>query len=245
MTRVDVRLPLAILVTVIGTVAHAQAPIEGSGGRTRAQLDTQARRAEGLHRTEEAFRLRRRLTEGDLAEGDRVIIAYDGPGLQRTDTLVVQVGRALRLSEPMGDLRVRGLLRNEVADSISARVARYFRNNTVHVTPLLRVSVTGAVRAPGFYYVRSDMPLSDVIMRTAGQDQSSDVGNVTIRRGAQTLWSPDDVQTALREGLTVEELTLEPGDEISVGTHSDWKPKALQYGLPILTAIVFQLLLRR
>ena len=35
-----------------------------------------------------------------------------------------------------------------------------------------------------------------------------------IRRGEQTLWRKEDVQNALGDGLTLEQLNLEPGDEI-------------------------------
>ena len=217
------------------------------GERSRAQMEARARQADSLQRRDEAFHLRTRLREGDFEIGDRIVVSYDGVGLQRGDTLVVQAGKIVRLGEPMGDLPLQGLLRSEVADSVAGRVSRYFKNIVIRVTPLLRLSITGAVRAPGFYYSRSDAPLSDVIMRTAGQDQTSDLGNTVIRRRQQVLWTSEDVRAALRDGLTLDALNLDPGDEIVVGTRNTsqaWT-RVAQFGLPVVTALLVQLLIRR
>lgn len=218
-----------------------------SGERSRAQLETRLRAADSLHQTDEAFHLRTRLRSGDFEVGDRVIISYDGVGLQRSDTLVVQAQKILRLGEPMGDLRLEGVLRSELTDSVSNRVSRYFKNIVIRVVPLIRVSITGAVRAPGFYYARPDMPLGDVIMRSGGQDQSADLDNSVVKRGSSILWNAEDVRAALRDGVTLDGLNMDPGDEIVVGSrnaNSFW-PRAAQYGLPVLSAILLQLLIRR
>ncbi|MEP6990532.1 MAG: SLBB domain-containing protein [bacterium] len=250
MNSVKIRLLLlAMMLVPCGWAlpAGAQSAVRSTPDRTRAQLEAQAVAAESAHRSEEAFRIRSRLREGDFEDGDRIIVFYDGIGLQRGDTAVVQTGRLLRLGEPMGDVNLRGVLRSEIADSISGRVGKYFKNVTVHVTPLVRVSITGAVRAPGFYYARADMPVSDVIMRSGGQDQTSDLGNTVIKRGQQVLWTAEDVRTALRDGVTLEGLGILPGDEIVVGVRStsDVWVKTLQFGVPLLSAVLLQLVIRR
>ena len=243
-------LPCRLLLLFLGmafvTPAHAQS-IVPSGERTRSQLEARLRAVDSLHLTYEAFHLRSRLRNGDFEVGDRVILSYDGVGLQRNDTLVLQAQKLLRLGEPMGDLRLEGVLRSELADSVSNRVSRYFKNIVIRVVPLIRVSISGAVRAPGFYYARPDMPLGDVIMRSGGQDQSADLDNSVVKRGANVLWNAEDVRAALRDGVTLEGLNMDPGDEIVVGTRSasSFWPKAAQYGLPLLSAVLLQLLLRR
>ena len=236
---------VVLLGITLGTRAQAQS-IVPSGERTRGQLEAALRVADSLHRTDEAFHLRSRLRNGDFEVGDRVIIAYDGVGLQRSDTLLVQAQKLIRLGEPMGDLRLAGVLRQELTDSLSNRVSKYFKNIVIRVVPLIRVSITGAVRAPGFYYARPDMPLGDVIMRSGGQDQSADLDNTVVKRGASTLWTAEDVRAALRDGVTLDGLNMDPGDEIVVGSkNSSFWPKAAQFGLPVLSAIILQLLIRR
>jgi len=228
-----------------------QTPGEKPLPESRVQLMARARIADSLGRREEAFQLRARLTEGDFGVGDVIIASYEGPqlGLNRRDSLVVSAGRVLSMQSPLGDLDLRGVLRSEIADLITQRVGKYFKDEVVRVTPLLRLSVSGAVQRPSFYQVRPDEPLSSVIMR-AGQAPSADLRKTVVKRGDQTVWSEADVQTAFSDGLTVEQLTLEPGDEINVGEDSGVGGRntwmyVVQIGATVVSAIIIQALIRR
>ena len=214
------------------------------GGETRAELVTRARVADSLGRREEAFRIRSRLRDGDFEVGDQIVAQYDGGALVKYDSLVVQDGKIIRLPEPMGDLSVAGVLLSEISDSIKARVDKFYKNEVIHVIPLLRVSAGGAIR--GSYHFRPDLPLSDAITRMGGQSPSADVSKIEIRRGDRTIWTKADVQAALADGLTLAKLELEPGDEIYVFEVGS-KPWMiyLQYGIPVLSGVILQLLLRR
>jgi len=238
------RRPLFWLLGVPLIAQSAAAQSVSPGGETRAELMARARAADSLGRREEAFRLRSRLRDGDFEIGDVIIAQYDGGALVRNDSVAVQEGKIIRLTEPLGDLNVAGVLRSEIGDSIKARVDKFFKNEVVHVTPLLRLSAGGALR--GSYHFRPDMPLNDAIMRMGGQSQTADVSKIEIRRGDRTIWANADVQAALDDGLTLAKLELEPGDEIYVASVSA-KPWMiyLQYGIPVLTGFVLQMLLRR
>jgi hypothetical protein len=239
-----------VLIGVLGPrVALAQRPDSASQKpTTRADLVRMVRADDSLGRRDEAYRIRTRLRDGDFEVGDRIIATFEGLGVPKpTDTLlIVQAGRNVRLAEPMGDLNLTGVLRSEIKDSIERRALRYYRNVTVHVTPLLRLSVSGAVKVAGFYYERPDTPLSDFIMRTGGQDQTADLGKVEIKRGERVVWHKEDVATALADGMTLDQLGVEPGDELVVGTRTSnrWIT-VLQIGVPIMTAILFQVFYRR
>jgi hypothetical protein len=210
--------------TTLGRTAGAQStsgkstqtPDKSAPKSERAQLEEKARIADSLHRTEEAFLLHSRLQNGDFEVGDRISMTYDG-FLRASDSLiVVQAGRILPLPEPMGYLNLTGMLRSELTDSLSARVNKYFRNVTVHVSVLLRLLVSGQVRLAGIHYVRTDLPLNDLIAR-GGLDPSADLANIEIHRGTQVIWGKADVQAAFADGLTPDGFKLEPGDEIVVG----------------------------
>jgi hypothetical protein len=236
---------LALLgLLLLGARASAQTTAPVAAGTSRAQLQARLILADSLGRKEEAERLRTRLATGDFAVGDRIVVSYEGLGLQRGDTLVVQAGRVLRLGQPMGDMSVYGVLRSDIGDSISSRVSRYFKNEVVHVTPLLRISISGAVRSPGVQYTRADVPISDLVTR-AGGDQSADLHNVVVKRGEQLLWGKDDLEPMIRQNTTLDGLGIEPGDEVIVGARSTnrW-PQIAQFGLPILSAIILQMMLR-
>lgn len=244
------------LAGALGTLVFAQrvagqAPGEKPLPESRVQLMARARIADSLGRREEAFQLRTRLTEGDFEVGDVIIASYEGPqlGLNRRDSLVVAAGRVLSMQSPLGDLDLRGVLRSEISDIITQRVARYYKDEVVRVMPLLRLSVTGAARTPGFYQVRPDEPLSTVIMR-AGQAPAADLKKVVVKRGEQTVWSELDVQTAFSDGLTIEQLGMEPGDEINIGLDPTVNGRqtwayVLQVGAAVLSAVLVQYVLRR
>lgn len=213
---------------------------------SRAQLTERARVADSLGRRQEAFLIRSRLRDGDFEVGDRMIVKFEGPGLTKDTTLVVQAGRIIRLGAPLGDIELAGALRSELPTLLSTRVDKYYKNELVHVTPLIRIGVSGAVRAPGFFHVRSDTPLSDVIMMNGAAEQSADYKNIVIKRGEQIVWANADVQSALSNGLTIEGLNIEPGDEVVIGTRTSnkWGP-VLQIGLPLVSSLVLALLIRR
>jgi hypothetical protein len=235
----------ATLLTGLARVAEAQTPSATARGASRAELEAKARTADSLGRKQEAFALQARLRDGDFDIGDRVLVLYEGLGLTKRDTLVVQAGRTLRLGDPMGDLNLLGVLRSELSDSVTKRVARYYRNEVVHVTPLLRVSVEGPLLTPGFYYLPNDAPLSDLLVRGGQRSAGADPENIVIRRGEVVLWAKDDVQSALADGLTLQQLNLEPGDELVVGTRpTNWVMPALQIGLS-LVAVAITFLVRR
>jgi hypothetical protein len=245
---------LGLLLTIVSLDARVTAAQTATRPRpgevTRAQLEERLRQADSLGRKEEAFLLRTRLRDGDFEVGDQILVSYEGLGLTRRDTLIVGSDRVVRLSPPMGDLSLTGILRFELRDSIVNRVNRYFRNEVVIVTPLLRINVSGAVRAPGFYFARPDALLSDIIMRSAGQDQTTDLRNVVIKRGDNIVWSNEDVQAALGDGMTIEGLALEPGDEVVVGAKAPAAAQGnrqalMQLGLTLLSAILVPIILRR
>ena len=210
-----------------------------------------ARVADSLGRREEAFQIRARLNDGDFDVGDVIIASYEGPqllGLNGRDSLIVTAGRVLSMKAPLGDLDLHGVLRSEITDLITQRIGKYFKDEVVRVTPLVRLSVSGAARSPGFFQVRPDEPLTDVIMR-AGQGTGADLRYVEIKRGAETVWQSADVQTAFSEGLTVEQLELRAGDEVVIGTdpslggHRVWIYLA-QIGITVVTAVILAYLYR-
>ncbi len=140
------------------------------------------------------------------------------------------------MREPMGDLSLNGMLLSELTDSIRGRVDKYYKSAIVHVVTHIRLSVSGAVHEAGYFYPRPDQPLSDIIMGTGGRDQQADLENVVIKRGSEILWSAGDVSAALNDGLTIERLNLESGDEVVVGFKrpSVWEA-VFRYGSVVLT----------
>ena len=238
-------LPVWLLLAPLSVTAAQPSPGPDKPNE-RAQLLERLKVADSLGLKTEAFVIRARLRDGDFVVGDRIDVRYEGVPISRSDSLVVESGRVVRLGEPMGDLGLTGVLRSELQDSVTARVDKYYRSEKVHVTSRLRLTVLGGVRSPGPLYARVDTPLSEVIMRAGGQDPNTDLTNVIIKRAGQVVMERRDVQTALTDGLTVERLGLLAGDEIVVGTRPPGNRWLLwvQIALPVL-AIAIPLAVRR
>jgi hypothetical protein len=205
----------------------ASAQTAGDGGvavalETRAALEAKAVTAEAQHRTGEALLLRSRLERGDFQDGDRIVVKLLGSGamvpnlMGANDTIVLRAGKRMQLPQ-MEDLSLDGVLRSELNAKVSSHLAKYLKDSTVSVTPLIRLAVVGQVRAPSFYYTTVDVLLSDMIVKAGGPNGNADwLGNVEIRRGTETIWSAKDARTAMTDGISLERLNLRTGDEIYV-----------------------------
>lgn len=253
-----VRLRSLVPVALFYGIATAGIQAQGSSrpltAGTRADLETQLRAADSANRTEEAFALRRRLRDGDFEVGDRIhLILQIGTGttltgLTQSDTVVVEAGRKIILGQPVGDIDLTGVLFPELTPTIAARVSKYFRAVTVRATPLVRLSIAGAVGRAGFFYFPSDAPLGDLIMKSGGQSPNADMMHSEIRRGSTVIWNAADIRTALTDGLTIQSLGLRPGDELMIAEKKNgrsWILPAFQIGATILTLLVTISQLRR
>ncbi|MES2177432.1 MAG: hypothetical protein V4550_06170 [Gemmatimonadota bacterium] len=194
-------------------------PDAGAGLELRATLEAEAVKAESLHRNAEAFLLRTRLIRGDFQEGDRVVVQLLGSvqaPAGTNDTVTIRAGKLLPMGAQFGDVPLEGVLRSEITEKVSAHLGRFLQNSAVKVTTLLRLSVQGMVRGPGYYYVAPDVLLSDVIMKAGGPATNTEFGPMTIRRSGELFWSADDTKTALTEGMSLDRLHLKSGDELLI-----------------------------
>ena len=237
----------AVLVLLMGSrVMSAQAAgVEQTQDfETRAALEAEAKKAEAQHRTSEAWILNTRLKRGDFQDGDKILLKLLGtttmlgaqPG---NDTVTVRAGKMLPLPQ-MADLPLEGVLRSELTAKISSHLAQYLKDSSVRATPLVRLSVLGQVRVPGFYYTPTDVLLSELIMKAGGPLPTADLGNMVIKRGADVIWTAQDTRTALADGISLERLHLRAGDEVYLDDMKgtiDWR-LILQVGVSTLGTLL-------
>lgn len=194
---------------------------------SRSELETQAKAAEGAHRTGEAWLLRQRLEKGDFQDGDKIALTVQaslmaGP-LDLPETVTVRAGRRIELGR-MGELSLDGVLRSELTEKVRDHLAQYVKEPLVRTTPLVRVGVLGFVGRPGFFYSPADRPLSDVLMLAGGPIQDANISGVTVRRGDDVIWNAQDTHTAIADGMSLDRMHLRAGDEIFVPQkrHIQW-----------------------
>lgn len=160
--------------------------------------------------------LRARLDVGDFKPGDRFVL-YLRQDSVRTDTLIVRDSlRVAVLNLP--EFSVAGVLRSELEDRLSAHVSRFLRNASVRTTLLTRVSVTGAVKNPGFYYAVPDRPINDLLTSAGGPAAEADLNKLSVSRAGQTVLRGGDAKKVVEEGRTLELLDIQSGDTVHIPT---------------------------
>ena len=210
------RLVLGIWYLMSGLAAAASAQQAPAPLASRAFLDSELTR---LGNDPAAALIRARLTNGDFDAGDQIFIRVQGDS-QLTDTITVLEGQQLPLPR-LGTLSLRGVLRAELRDTITAYLSRYLRDPQVEVRPLLRVIVEGQVNKPGFYGAAPEQPLADVINAAGGFTQQAKVTDIRLQRGERTIMRDRQLQAALGRGYSLDRLSVRPGDRIFVPQRAD------------------------
>ncbi|HEU4587691.1 MAG TPA: polysaccharide biosynthesis/export family protein [Gemmatimonadales bacterium] len=184
---------------------------------TRQELETLVK--SGKLSGDELHVVEQRLKDGDFQPGDRLVLRV--PQEQAlNDTFTVRTGRMLIIPN-FQPIPMQGILRSEAQAYLTKQVARYIRNAEVEVEPLMRISLLGAVNRPGFYTIRADALASEAIMAGGGPSGTADIAKTSIRRNGQEVRSKEEVQAAFARGVSLDELNLQPGDEMVVGERSN------------------------
>jgi protein involved in polysaccharide export with SLBB domain len=204
---------------------QAAAESEGYSSSQRAE----ARRA--------AARIRLRLDQGDFQVGDRIALKVENE-IEIPDTLVVEPGPSIVLQN-MGTISLAGVLRSEIEPYLTEQIKRFIRDPVVHASSMIRLSIEGAVGAPGFYTFPSDMLLSEVIM-AAGGPANARLDDIELMRGEETFAEGDEIQSALQEGMSLDRLNLRAGDRIVVPADEPSRvwPIVLRWGLIAASSLI-------
>jgi protein involved in polysaccharide export with SLBB domain len=225
-----------VLAVVLSTGAlsgslEAQSPTN-SPLATREELEAILARS-GKAKVSESNRklVEARLRDGDFQNGDRIYVRVRSDS-SLSDTFAVRVGQILNLPD-MPPLELRGVLRSEVKERIQTHVAQYIRNPQIEVEPLLRLGLLGQVVRPGYYNVRADVPVSEVVMVAGGMGADADFKKTTAQRAKVELYDREAIRQAMAAGMSLDQLGLQTGDEIVVGKAST----GFSGALPLITGV--------
>jgi len=162
----------------------------------------------------DAGRIQSRLENGDFGVGDRIEIYIQGEA-NYPDTVTVEPGPMVAL-DPFGEISLQGVLRSELQVHLAQELSRYIRNPVVRAQGQMRVAILGEVGNPGFYWMPAETVLGDALMMAGGPSGFADLEEMGLQRGQAPLYRRDEVQEALRQGLTLDQLNLQAGDQIFV-----------------------------
>jgi polysaccharide export outer membrane protein len=163
---------------------------------------------------QQAGTIRKRLAEGDFQAGHRILLFVVGDSAL-SDTFTVRSDQKLQLPN-LPEISLTGVLDSELQAYLATQLAQYIRNPSVRAQALLRVQVSGDVANPGFYSIRTDTPVSDVVMNAGGPTQSADMNKTELRRGSGIVVPRGGIQTAIQKELTMSDIGARPGDELYV-----------------------------
>jgi len=165
--------------------------------------------------------------------GDRILLRVEGDSAL-SDTFTVVAGPALRLPL-IGEIPLAGVPRADVEAHLTRELGRYIKDPVVQARALVRVSVVGQVTRPGFYAVPTDLVLADALMLAGGATQEARVDRLRILRGNSALWSGTQLQTAIAQGATLDQLGIRAGDRIQVPGQRDPESKWRIAGMVVTT----------
>jgi len=189
-----------------------RAQLEESLAWHQAVIDSTGVKEGERKKAQEALEyIQTRLAEGDFRPGDKIVFFVEGEELF-PDTLVVEAGPSVLIPN-VGSVSLEGILRSELQDHLSQELSRFIRNPIVRVWPTIRLTVDGTIGQPGFYTFPA---IGEAIMQAGGPTGESRMGSISIRRDGLVLYGGEEVQEAIAQGQTFDQLGLRPGDEIYV-----------------------------
>lgn len=184
----------------------------------------------------EAAGVRARLQSGDFQVGDRVVLVVQEDSAL-TDTFTVGLDLNLELPE-IGQILLTGVLRSELEPYLTEQIGRFINDPLVRATSFMRVSVTGDVTSPGFYFFSPETPLSEAIMLAGGPLATGNLSAVRIDRGNEWILAGQSLAAALGQGTTLAELGLQSGDDIVVPRQSAFSPQFIYQTLLVLSGVI-------
>lgn len=249
-------LALLVLVPIVALAGHATAQtsapaIEWESSQahiTRAELEVMLTRYQEAAESNaysrnvreqarwNAREIQRRLEEGDFRVGDRIAL-YVARETELTDTFAVRSGRVLTLPQ-IGEIPMDGVLRAELQDHLEQEIGRYIRDPVVRANALIPLTVTGAVGNPGFYTFASDALVTDILMDAGGPGGQANLDNIKVERQGETIWEGDELQRAITQGRTLDQLNLQPGDRVVVPEGGGWNWREFRWILGTVSAAI-------
>ncbi|MDH5591177.1 MAG: hypothetical protein OEZ65_14505 [Gemmatimonadota bacterium] len=184
-----------------------------------------------------ALRIRERLELGDFQVGDRVVLSVEGEELP--DTVLVETGPAIHLPR-FGEISLAGVLRSEITGHLTQVLGRFIRDPVVRAEGLMRLSIQGDVRAPGFFVVPADMLVTDALMVAGGPGPNANLEGLRIERGTERIFEGEELQEAMRLGRTLDQLNLRAGDQLMMpARRAGIGGTVARYALIIGSAVIF------
>jgi polysaccharide export outer membrane protein len=119
----------------------------------------------------------------------------------------------------VGDVPAAGLTADALADTLEERYSAYIKSPMIIVTPMFRVTILGAVKMPGSYWVSGAENVMDLIAMAGGLAEKAVMERTKITRGEEVIVV--NAAQYIRTGKTLGDIGVQSGD-IVVVPRSRW-----------------------
>ena len=119
----------------------------------------------------------------------------------------------------VGDVPAAGLTSDALSDTLEERYSAYIKNPMIIVTPMFRVTILGAVKMPGSYWVSGAENVMDLIAMAGGLAEKAVMERTKITRGEEVFVV--NAAQYIRTGKTLGDIGVQSGD-IVVVPRSRW-----------------------
>jgi polysaccharide export outer membrane protein len=154
---------------------------------------------------------------GTFRPGDKVKVMM---WRQKDITGEYQIAVDGELRMPLiGSVRASGLTANALTDTLVVHYSTYIKNPQIIVIPMFRVTILGAVKMPGSYWVSGSEKVTDLIAMAGGLGQKAVMEKTKITRDGQVIMV--NAAEFLRTGKTFGDIGVHSGD-IVVVPRSRW-----------------------
>ncbi len=174
-------------------------------------------------------------TRGD---GIKIILVAE-TGEERENIYTIQNDGSIILPV-IGRIRIEGMTIEEAQEEISSKLREIYRDPTVFIIPVWKVTILGEVKSPGVYSVEGSVTASRLLALSGGPAQRADLVRSTLYRDGEE--SSLNLKKCISLTGTEEDIELKSGDVIYVP--KVWWPSWTEWGT-IMTTMTFLITLYR
>ncbi|MBN1620687.1 polysaccharide export protein [candidate division WOR-3 bacterium] len=170
----------------------------------------------------------------NFARGDGIkVILVAETGEERENIYTIQNDGTILLPV-IGRIRIEGMTIEEAQEEISSKLKEIYRDPTVFIIPVWKVTILGEVKSPGVYSVEGSVTASRLLALSGGPAQRADLIRSTLYRDGQE--SSLNLKRCISLTGTQEDIELKSGDVIYVP--KVWWPSWTEWGT-IMTTMTF------
>ena len=114
----------------------------------------------------------------------------------------------------VGEVKVVGLNQTSLAERLKKKYSPFIKDPFILVTPLIRVTVQGAVNRPGAFLIPPSGSLWELVDMAEGPNARANLEKLTLERGGEAV--NKNLLKSFEKGYSLREIGVLSGDQIIV-----------------------------